>query len=108
MVRDTTPPPDVDPPIVEVQYNSFDQLVVACKGRGLPKATIRWFVDGVEVNMTNPNFIVTELRPGRSILTVNLAGIDTTNREYRCEASNLQGTAIGEVQVNGVGEEDND
>ena len=95
-------------PVIEVQYNSFDQLVVACKGRGLPKATIRWFVNGSEVNMTDPNFIVTELRPGRSILTVNLAGIDTTNRIYRCEASNLQGTAAGEVQVNGVGEEEDD
>ena len=108
VVRDITPPPVVDPPVVEVQYNSFDQLVVACKGRGLPKATIRWFVNGSEVNMTDPNFIVTELRPGRSILTVNLAGIDTTNRIYRCEASNLQGTAIGGVRVTGVGEEDND
>ena len=103
MVRDTTPPP-----VVEVQYNSFDQLVVACKGRGLPKATIRWFVNNVEVNMTDPNFIVTKLRPGRSILTVNLTGIDMTNRVYRCEASNIQGTATGVVQVNSVGEEDND
>ena len=104
MVRDTVTTPT---PVIEVQYNSFDQLVVACKGRGLPKATIRWFVNNVEVNMTDPIFNVTVLRPGRSILTVNLASIDTTNRVYRCEARNLQGVATGEVQVNGVGEEDN-
>ena len=89
----------------DVVYNSFDQLVIACKGRGLPKATIRWFVNDVEVNTSDPNFAVTTLRPGRSILTVNLTNIDTTTRRYRCEASNAQGTVMGTVTVTGVGEE---
>ena len=91
-------------PNAQINFNTVDQLVIACKGNGRPKATIVWSVNG-DTDFNTSIYSVTVPRPGRSVLTVNVSDIDTAPRTYSCEASNAVGTATGTVLVSGVGEE---
>lgn len=95
-----------DPPTTgqRVNFNMVDQLVIACKGSGRPKATIVWSING-DTDFNTTIYSVTVPRPGRSVLTVNLNDIDTSPRTYSCVASNAAGMATGSVQVSGEGEE---
>ena len=95
-----------DPPTMgqRVTFNMVDQLVIACKGGGRPKATIVWSING-DTDFNTTIYSITVPRPGRSVLRVNVNNIDTSLRTYSCEASNAAGMATGSVQVSGEGEE---
>ena len=95
------------PAMINVSVNEVDQLVVACKGQGRPKATITWLVSiggdtPMMINESSPNFDITVPRPGRSYIntTVNQVGCNT----YFCNAVNNAGGAEGSVQVCAAGE----
>ena len=98
-------PAPAEPILLNV--NEVDQLVIACKGQGRPKATITWFVSiggdtPMMINESSPNFDITVPRPGRSYIntTVNQVGCNV----YTCNAENNAGEAEGSVEVCAVGE----
>ena len=55
-----------------VILNDITELVFPCRFSGRPNPTVRFLRDNVPINTTNSAYSVSEIRPGASVLTVDI------------------------------------
>ena len=91
--------------------NSFavqavEELVFACRVEGRPKADVTWQFNGLDIQTAlGSSANITEVRPGRSILTIEVEAnrdILTDVNVIDCFAANAGGVTSGRVILHGV------
>ena len=103
--------PDSPAVMETVNLREFDQLALACRVDGRPKALVDWFIDDVEIsNALTEGYRVYEPVQGRSVLVLDLKNTfnETLNNpllgltNIKCSASNFAGDVTeGEVNLQG-------
>ena len=103
--------PNSPPAMAAVNLQEFDQLILACRVDGRPRARVDWFFNDVQIDTALPDggFQTIEPVQGRSILIFDLIRFNETSmnpllgpNSIRCSGSNFAGTiASGSVSLQG-------
>ena len=96
-----------DPPqnaTIEVQ--AINELVVACRVDGRPKAEVTWLFNGVDIQSAlNSSVNITEIIQGRSVAIISVEALRDVLRGENtivCQAENLGGSTTGTITVQGI------